>query len=55
MARNDIGALPEGCRNDGLTRLAGALGRKGASVEEIRELFKHNERRCQPPLSGEAR
>jgi hypothetical protein len=48
-----IGALPEGCRNDGLTRLAGALRRKGASLEEIeRELFKHNERRCQPPLSG---
>lgn len=53
-ARNDIGALPEGRRNDGLTRLAGALRRKGASLEEIEpELFKHNERRCQPPLSGE--
>jgi bifunctional DNA primase/polymerase-like protein/primase-like protein len=50
---SDIGVLPEGRRNDGLTRLAGALRRKGASLEEIeQELFKHNERRCQPPLSG---
>jgi len=50
---NDIGILPQGRRNDGLMRLAGALRRKGASLEEIeQELFKHNERRCQPPLPG---
>jgi hypothetical protein len=52
-ARNDIGALVEGSRNDALMRLGGAMRRKGASFEQIeRELFKHNERRCEPPLTG---
>ena len=47
----EIGILPEGTRNDGLTRLAGALRRKGGSQEHIEvELLAANTRRCCPPL-----
>jgi hypothetical protein len=47
----EIGILTEGRRNDGLTRLAGALRRKGLSQEQIEtELFESNIRRCRPPL-----
>jgi Bifunctional DNA primase/polymerase, N-terminal/Primase C terminal 1 (PriCT-1) len=43
--------LPEGQRNDGLTRFGGALRRKGHDQVEIEaELLKANIRRCQPPL-----
>jgi hypothetical protein len=48
---NEIGILPEGRRNDGLTRLAGAMRRKGATSAEIETaLLEHNGRRCRPPL-----
>lgn len=51
IAAADIGILPEGRRNDGLTRLAGALRRRGASQSEIDiALSEANERRCRPPL-----
>lgn len=48
---SEIGILPEGQRNDGLTRLAGALRRKGKNQSEIEaELLAANVRRCRPPL-----
>lgn len=47
----EISALPEGQRNYGLTRLAGARRRKGATQQEIEtELLAANIRRCKPPL-----
>jgi hypothetical protein len=47
----DISILPQGRRNDGLTRLGGALRRKGAAQAEIETaLRKANERRCRPAL-----
>lgn len=47
----EMGILPEHQRNDGLTRLAGALRRKGWSQEQIEiELLAANGRRCRPPL-----
>lgn len=50
---NEIGALLPGHRNDGLTRLGGAMRRKGSSLAEIEAaLFEHNNRRCKPPLTG---
>jgi hypothetical protein len=46
-----IGLLLEGHRNDGLTRLAGAFRRRGATQSEIEAaIFEHNTRRCTPPL-----
>jgi len=49
--RVEIGALFKGSRNDGLTRLAGAMRRKGATAAEIEiALLEHNGRRCRPPL-----
>ncbi len=46
-----IAALFDGHRNDGLTRLAGSLRRKGKSRDEIElELLAANIRRCKPPL-----
>src|ERR1019366_4075731 len=51
--RNDIGILAKGSRNDGLTRLGGAMRRSGSSLAGIEAaLFEHNSRRCQPPLPG---
>lgn len=48
---SEIGILPEGRRNDGLTRLAGAMRRRGATTAEIETaLLEHNGRRCRPPL-----
>jgi hypothetical protein len=48
-ARIDI--LVKGERNDGLTRYAGWLRRKGAELPELEEkLFAANARRCQPPM-----
>jgi Bifunctional DNA primase/polymerase, N-terminal/Primase C terminal 1 (PriCT-1) len=48
---SEIGILPEGRRNDGLTRFAGAMRRKGATLPEIEiALSEHNGRRCRPPL-----
>lgn len=48
---SEIGTLPEGQRNDGLARLAGAMRRKGATLPEIETaLLEHNVRRCRPPL-----
>ena len=48
---SEIGILPKGRRNDGLTRLAGAMRRKGATSVEIETaLLEHNGRRCRPPL-----
>jgi hypothetical protein len=49
--KSEIGILYDGLRNDGLTRLAGALRRKGATRDEIEaELLLANDRRCRPPL-----
>ena len=46
-----IGILVKGERNDGLTRYAGWLRRKGAEPPELEEkLHAANARRCQPPL-----
>ena len=46
--------LPVGQRNDGLTRYAGALRRKGADLHELeRRLLEANTRRCQPPLEDD--
>ena len=51
LAKDEIGILPEGRRNDGLTRLGGALRRKGKTHAVIEaELFAANLRRCRPPL-----
>ncbi len=48
---SEIGILPEKTRNDGLTRYAGALRRKGKNQSEIEaELLAANARRCRPPL-----
>jgi hypothetical protein len=47
----DLGALVKNQRNDGLTRYAGALRRKGAELAELEEkLLDANDRRCRPPL-----
>ena len=47
----EIGILPDGTRNDGLARLAGAMRRRGATLAEIETtLLEHNVRRCRPPL-----
>jgi hypothetical protein len=47
----DFRVLLQGIRNDGLTRLAGAMRRRGATPEEIEAvLLDHNSRRCRPPL-----
>lgn len=46
-----IGILPEGQRNDGLTRLGGALRRRGADLAELETQLLHaNWQRCRPPL-----
>ena len=48
----EIGILATGQRNDGLTRLGGALRRKGNTQAEIEaELLAANARRCRPPLN----
>jgi len=45
------GTIPEGARNDTLTRLAGAMRRQGAGEPEILAALKEaNSHRCQPPL-----
>lgn len=45
------GPIPEGCRDDTLTRLAGELRREGLDQEAIyAQLEAVNEARCQPPL-----
>jgi Bifunctional DNA primase/polymerase, N-terminal/Primase C terminal 1 (PriCT-1) len=47
----EISILPQGHRNDGLTRLAGAMRRRGAQASEIEiALLEANIRRCRPPL-----
>jgi hypothetical protein len=47
----EFGILLDGTRNDGLTRYAGALRRKGKNQSEIEdELLAANVRRCRPPL-----
>ncbi len=47
---SEIG-LREGFRNDGLTRTAGRLRRRGANAREITsKLLTENIRRCNPPL-----
>ena len=44
-------ALFEARRNDGLTRYAGALRRRGADLADLeRKLLEANARRCHPPL-----
>lgn len=47
----EIGILRDGCRNDGLARLAGAMRRKGATRDQLEaSLLEANSRRCRPPL-----
>ena len=47
----EVGIIPEGRRNDTLTRAGGYLRRKGLSQAEIEnELLERNARRCRPPL-----
>jgi hypothetical protein len=49
--RASTSVLYQHYRNDGLTRLAGAMRRKGASREELeRRLLAENTRRCKEPL-----
>lgn len=44
-------AIPEGTRNNQLTRIAGGMRRRGAGYDEIlRELLGVNRARCKPPL-----
>jgi putative DNA primase/helicase len=53
-AQNDEGdsKIPEGRRNTTLTRLAGAMRRRGMSGCAIRAaLLEENEQRCDPPLT----
>jgi hypothetical protein len=51
MPPERLGILPQGRRNEGLTRYAGWLRRKGAELPELEEkLLAGNARRCQPPL-----
>jgi len=48
----EVGIIPEGRRNDTLTRAGGYLRRKGLSLPEIEiELLERNARRCRPPLA----
>jgi hypothetical protein len=48
---SEIGILPEGRRNDGLTRAGGYFRRTGATLAEIEiVLMEQNARRCRPPL-----
>ncbi len=52
--RASTSVLYKNHRNDGLTRLAGALRRKGASRSELeRRLLSENIRRCREPLDEE--
>ena len=45
------GKIPEGHRNSHLTSLAGAMRRRGMSMEAIEAaLLEENRRRCEPPL-----
>lgn len=54
MPEKPFNLLEEGHRNDGLTRLAGALRRRGADQGELEmELLTANTRRCVPPLGHE--
>jgi hypothetical protein len=49
--RVGVGLLRQGSRNDGMTRLAGALRRRGKNYDEIEaQLLTDNARRCDPPL-----
>jgi len=51
---DDAEVIPEGKRNDTLTRLAGKMRRQGFSEGEIAAaLLKVNEKRCVPPLHDE--
>jgi hypothetical protein len=44
--------IPEGLRNDQLTRYAGLLRRHGADVDTLEhKLFEANAERCDPPLA----
>lgn len=50
--RADVMRLPEGSRNDGLTRYAGHLRNKGLGGEDLlKKLHAYNEQVCDPPLS----
>ena len=46
-----VGILFDGTRNDGLTRLGGAMRRRGATLAELETgLLDANDRRCRPAL-----
>jgi putative DNA primase/helicase len=50
-ATADSSRISEGMRNDALTRLAGAMRRKGMSKEAmLAALLEENRQRCDPPL-----
>lgn len=49
---NDM--IPEGTRNNTLTRMAGGMRRVGMDTEEIIDALDNiNRKRCQPPLAGD--
>jgi hypothetical protein len=51
-ADTDKSDIPEGQRNDTLTRIAGGLHAKGFEREQIKEELRHiNATRCKPPLN----
>lgn len=53
-SESEFSILREGQRNDGITRFAGSLRRKGKTQEQIEcELLAANIRRCKPPLDNE--
>ena len=52
--RASTSVLYEHYRNDGLTRLAGAMRRKGSGKDDLeRRLLAENIHRCRPPLADE--
>lgn len=52
--RSSRRAIPEGTRNDTLTKFAGRLLRQGKVVDEVRSrLMQMNSERCRPPLEVE--
>jgi len=51
IVTNAEGSITEGARNDTLTRIAGAMRRRGTPAEAIYEALRiTNEQQCQPPL-----
>ena len=47
------GAIPSGGRNDALTRMAGAMRRRGMTPQAIEAALLVENQRCSPPLDGD--